>query len=328
MAATPTPVGSNDITAVVDRYLMDELTDVVYPGNLLTFRWNRAKKIIVDGGTTIETPLMYAKMPAGGWFSGYQTLNIVPSDTVRNIAFDWKFAYTPVTIDFTSLVKAGTARALYNIVAQKWKQAEMHLSDILGFGLWGGGGATPDPDAPDGLQAIRDTSNITSYGGVARSTLSALNPVLDTATSAFTLDFMEDFFMSATEGGRHPTIILSRKEQYARFIKKMFTYLNVGRADAGMDVGMADAGYLNAGYNGVPWAIDPHCFDGPSTSNSVIAALNEDYFDLVVSDQGDFLMEPFQRAIDQAAMVGKLFWSGNIVCKAPLRQAFATNISS
>jgi hypothetical protein len=328
MAATPTPVGSNDITAVVNRFLMDELTDVVYPGNLLMFRWNRAKKIIVDGGYQIETPLMYAKMPAGGWFSGYQTLNIVPSDTVRNLAFDWKFAYTPVTIDFTSLVKANTPRALYNIVAQKWKQAEMHLSDILGYGIWGGGGSSIDADAPDGLWAIRDTSNVTSYGGVARSTLTALTPQLDTSTSALTLDFCEDLFLAATEGGRHPTIVLSRKEQYGRFLKKMFTYLNTNRSDAGMDTGMADAGYLNAGFNGVPWAIDPHAFDGPNSSNSVIAMLNEDYFDLVVSDQGDFYMEPFQSAIDQAAMVGKLYWAGNLVCKAPLRQAFATNISS
>lgn len=325
-----TPVGANDVTAVVNRFLMGELTDTVYPGNALTFRWNRAKKIIVDGGYQIEAPLMYAKMPAGGWFNGYQTLNIAPSDTVKNLAFDWRFAYVPVVIDYTTLVKVNTPRALYNVVAQKWQQAEMHLSDLIGTGIWGDGVTVPD--SPDGLRVIVDDGTVNAtYGGNARSGFSAnnaLNATIDAATATLTLNALEDLFLNATEGGRHPTLICSRREQYGRFVKLLFNTLNIYRQDSGMDQGMADAGYLNAGFNGVPWVIDPHCFDGPNASNSAIVMLNEDYIDLVVSDQGDFYMEPFQTAIDQAAMVGKLFWAGNVVCKAPLRQAKMTNVAA
>jgi hypothetical protein len=39
-------------------------------------------------------------------------------------------------------------------------------------------------------------------------------------------------------------------------------------------------------------------------------------------------LEPFQTAIDQAAMVGKIFWAGNVRCTFPGRQLKMTNVSA
>ena len=332
-----TPVGANDVTAIVNRFLMDELTDVVYPSNTLTFRWNRMNKITQQGGYQIEAPLLYTKMSAGGWFSGYQTLTITPTDAVKNLAWDWKFAYVPIVVDWTTLVKVDNPRALYNYIAQRWQQGEMEIADILGFGLWGTAistdGTTP-PDAlnPDGLKTIIDNGTVNAtYAGNTRAgfnSTSALNAQIDSTSSTLTTNVLEDLWISCSDGARHPTVIFSRKEQYARYYKTQLQFTQWTVPAGGIDEVQATAGFSNLTFNQVPWIIDSHVFDGPSTANSAICMLNEDYLEVVVSENGDFYMEPFQTALNQAAMVGKLYWAGNVTCTAPYKQGKLTNISA
>lgn len=322
-----TPIGANDVTAIVNRYLIDTLVDVVYPSNPITYRLHKQKKVVVSGGTQIEVPLMFSRFAAGGWYQGYDALSMVPSNTVKNLAFDWKQAYVPVVVDNGTLMRTDSPDAIYNYISQKWMQAEIEMAEILGTALWSDG--IVDPKSPDGLKAIVDNGSVAAtYGGNLRSGFTALNSTIDSATSTLTLNSLIDLVNNASEGGRHPTVIVSRKEQWARYVKLNVALQQYFLGPSGADESMASAGFTTAVFSGIPWLVDSHVFDGPNASNSSIVALNEDYFQLVINKRADFRMEPFQKPVNQDVFASAIYWGGNLVCMAPGRQAKMTNISA
>ena len=102
-----TPIGVNTVTAISRRLILPKITDNIYLSNPLFFRWNRANKMLVKGGFQIEIPIMYAKMAAGGVYSGYQVLNVAPTDSIQNAALPWSQHFSAVTVDGRVLARNG-----------------------------------------------------------------------------------------------------------------------------------------------------------------------------------------------------------------------------
>jgi hypothetical protein len=301
-----TPLGTNVVNSIARRYIVPEITDNVYNSNPLFFRLNTANKKVVRGGTQIEAPLMYQRFAAGGPYSGLDLLDISPSDTVRNAAWDWKQYYVPVTVDGLTLIKTDSPESIADFIRLYFAQAEMEMSEHLGVGVFGDG--QTNTKSIDGIKAIVDDgSNVTTYGGLLRASYSWWRSTVDSSTATLTLTALQNLFGATSRGGRHPTLILSNQVNYNRYWNICTTKQSFYIQPVAMDEQLANAGFTNLLFNSVPWVVDSHC-DG------TIYMLNEDFISLCVSPRGDFYMEDFQTAINQDAMVAKLFWAGNIYC--------------
>lgn len=322
-----TPIGTNVVTSVARRFILPEVVDNVYGGNPVWFRLNAANKRIVQGGTQIEVPLMYARFATGGPYSGLEVLDVAPSDTVKNGAWDWKQYYVNVTVDGLTLIKTDSPESIANFIQLYFSQAEMEMAANLGTGLWTDG--TTNTKHIDGLKgAVDDSSILTTYAGLSRTTNTWWKSVRDNTTATLTLAALNSLFGNVSKGGRHPTIIASRIEQYNRY-----WVLNSGNQRfpaqaAGHDEQLASAGFTNQLFNNVPWVVDPNVFDGPNSSNSSIVMLNEDFLWIAVSPRADFYLEDFQTALTQDAMVAKLLWAGNLVNTNCQLHGKLTNISA
>lgn len=325
-----TPVGTNVVTSIARRYILPEVVDNVYLSNPVFFRLHKANKKIVRGGTQIEVPLMYSRFAAGGFYQGLDLLDVTPSDTVKNGAWDWKQAYVPVTVDGLTLIKTDSPDAIADFIRMYFAQAEMELCEVLADGLWSDG--TTDTKKIDGLEgAVDDSSVLTTYGGLSRTSNTWWQAQTDetayTGATTFSLTNMQSLFGNASEGGRHPTLIVSRQDQYNEYWGQLTGQQRFPVEPAGHDEQLAQAGFSNLLFNGVPWVVDSHVPDTTnSANNSQIYLLNEDYLFLGVSPRADFYMEEFQTAINQDAMVAKLFWAGNLVVTNCARQAKATDV--
>jgi len=317
-----TAVGTDVVTSIARRYILPEIIDNTYNSNPLFFRLNKANKKIVRGGYQIEVPLMYSRFAAGGFYQGYDQLNTSPSDTVKNGAWDWKQAYVPVTVDGLTLIKTDSPDAIADFIRMYFAQAEMELCEVLATGLWSDGSS----DQIDGMQLAVDSTGV--YGGLDRSANSWWAAVEDASTATMTLTALQTHFGNLTDGGRHPTIIVSGQAQYNRYWA-----LNTGgqrfpSEPAGHDVQLAQAGFSNLLFNGVPWCVDSHVPVDAATGDAPVYFLNEDYIWLATSPRADFYMEDFQTAINQDAMVAKLFWAGNLVVTNCSLQGKMTNINA
>lgn len=305
------PIGVDVVTSIARRWVLPEVVDNIYASNPVFFRVNQANKRIVRGGTHIEVPLMHQEFAAGGPYSGFDVLDTAPSDTVRNARYDWRQHFVPVTVDGLTLIKTDSPEAIANFIQLYFAQAEMQMSENLGFGLWSDGSAAKEID---GFETAVDDGTVTaSYAGLNRTTFSFWNSQVDSTTATLDKDSLQSMHGSTGTGGRHATLIASRQEQYNRYWS-----LNVGQQrypaqPMGHDEQLASAGFDNLLFNNTPWVVDSHVFDGPNTSNSAIVFLNEDFMYWAVSPRADFYLEDFQSPVNQDAMVSKLLWAGNLV---------------
>lgn len=314
-----TVIGTDALTSLSRTLVLPEITDVIYNSNVTFFRANNSWRVKRKGGLHVEIPWMYADFTNGGPFQGYQLFDLSPNDTVKNGALDWSYYYKPITIDLPSIVRANSPEAIADIVGVLFSQAAMSMADDLGTDLMGDGTGSNGPLV--GLKAAIDDGGVAAtYAGLTRASNTWLNSTDDSSTATLTLASLQSMFGNVKEGGRAPTLLASRAEQYNRYLALCQTVQRFVVNAGGADEQLASAGFTNALFNNVPWVDDTKVFDGPNTSNSAILFMNEDYIELEVLDGLDFVMEDFMRPPNQAAYTTQLMWGGQLVCKNPARQ--------
>ncbi len=317
-----TPIGTNLVNSLVDRWLMPTVVDNVYRSNTLLFRLYKANKKMIRGGTQFEIPIMYSDFVNGGFYSGYDVLDVAPNDTVFNAAWDWRQAYVPVTFDGLTLMKVESPRAVADVVKYQFGQAEMRMAEVLGTGLWSSGS---NAKSIDGIQlAVDDTTEGASatYGGISRTTFPFWKSQVDAATSATGLSALQQMFGKCSEGGRRPTVIVSPQANYNFYWALNTSAQTFPMEPAGRDVQLAAAGFSNLVFNGTPWLVDSHC------QTSHVYMLNEDYFILGVHPRADMWLEDFQVPVNQDAISAKLYWGGQLMCTNPSRNGKLTALTS
>lgn len=321
---TVTPIGTDVVTSIARRRIMPTVIDNTYRSNPLFFRLYAAKRI-VPGGTQIEVPAMYQELQTGGPYSGYEVLNVAPSDTVKNLAFGWKQHFVNVTVDGSTLIKVDSPESIANFLKLYFKQAQMQMAENLGVGIMSDGTNVKEIT---GLEAAVDDGGVAaSYGGLTRASNTWLNSQDDSTSAVLTLPVLQNLWSNVQEGAHTPTLILSRKEQYNRYWNLLQAGQNYPIQPTGSDELLGSAGFTNLLFNNVPWTIDSHVFDGPNSTNSAILMLNEEFIELIVSPRADMYLQDFQRPVNQDAMVALILWAGNLVVANTARQGKLTNIS-
>lgn len=317
-----TPLGTNELTAFVNRWIMPQVVDNVYNTNAFWFRLNASKKKLVQGGTQIEVPLMYSRFSSGGPYSGLDTIETTPQDTVKNLALNWKQHGVGIAFDGLTLAKADTPDAIVNMVNFKMMQMEMEMAENLAAGTWSDG--TTNVKDIDGLQAAINNSG--TYAGINRAANPWWNAQIDTSTT-MTMGVLQTVFGNATVGGRAPTIILSRQDNYNRFWNLNQISQTFPQQPGGYDEQLAAAGFHNQLFNGTPWVVDSHVPLG-TTTNSKVYFLNEDYLYWITNSRADFYLEPFQTPANQDAITSKLLWYGNLAVTNAARQSVMSSLTA
>lgn len=316
-----TAIGTNTVTSIARRYIMPKITDNIYQANVILYRLMKMQKKLIRGGTQIEVPLQYARFNTGGFYSGYDPFNTTPSDTIKNAAFDWKQAYVTWSVDGLTMLKVDSPESIANFLNLQQGQASSEMAEILAGGLQGDG--VSDPKSLDGLAGMVGTGSSignANYGGISRTANSWWNSSVQgiTGTQTMSNTNLMSAFTAAQVGGQHPTIILSRQDQWNRYWALNQTGNNsfqYARGQTGTDELMADAGFTGLLFNGVPWISDPHVGDGVvDANNSRVYMLNENVLAWAVAPRADFFLKPFVEPANQDAMVASLLWAGNLVC--------------
>jgi len=320
------PIGTDTVSSIARRYIVPQITDNIYKSNPLFFRLTQANKKMISGGYQIEVPVLFQRFNTGGTYSGFDLLDVAPQDTVKNAVFDWAQYYVTVAIDGRTLLKVDSPDAIANIIQLQFRQAQMEMAENLATGIYSTGS---DAKGIVGLgAAVDDATAAASYAGITRSSNTWWKAVRDASTSTLTMAALNSNLMAATYGGKSPTLIASRYEQYNRYYALAQAYQRFVVPTGGADDQLGSAGFTNLLFNNIPWVVDSHVGDGPNSSNSNIYMLNEEFIDLGVTPRADFELEDFQTPPNQDAMVAKLLWAGQLLVSNCRTHAVLSNISA
>jgi hypothetical protein len=312
------------ISSISRRILREEATDVYYLGSPWTWRLWAKNKIVRRGGLHIESRFIYQPWSTGGAFYGPEVLNVEPSDPEISGAWDWKEYYTSVTIDQRSLIRADSEYAVANYVIEQCEIAKMDLRDKLAYGVWSDGSNFKQFD---GMYEIIDNGTISStYGGLSRSSYPFLDAQLDTSTTTLNLGALNSLFDLASKGARSPKLIVSSRANLTRFENLLQAQVQYTQPTAVIDQTFASGGFSGGWYRNQPWLVDEHI--NPTGTEGVLFMINDDYFELVINQNGDFVVHPFQQPTNQFVITSLVYVAGNIICTNPQVQAKMTALTA
>ncbi len=315
----------NQIDAITTNKFLRKLTDNVYFKHQFLRRLTRPGQLrLKDGGVKIQVPIISSKPGSGGYFEGFDTLNITPTDDITAATFDWKQLVEPIHISRKEMLQNSGDSQKLSLVASKMEVAENQIRRNLTLGLFSDGTAATGALTTKqitGLQATLNQTSATTYGGISEDDLSDWVGVSKGASGVnrpLTLNLLQQTWQAASDGAEKTTVLTMRGNIYDQL---WALYQPHQRLQS--DKEMAALGFKNIPvFNGAPIIIDENM------KANTIYLLNEDFLFLCVHRQENLRIETINGLETSNSMLKKIFWMGELVTSQRRRQAELADIEA
>ena len=314
-------MASPNLTELVTTTLRDrqgELADNVSKSNALLSRVSSRGNIdLVSGGRTIVRELEYAENSTFMYYSGYETLNISPSDVFSAAEYAWKQA--AVNVSWSGLENriqnAGDAASI-KLVASRIKNAERTMANQISIGIYSDGTGTAGKQIT-GLQSqVADAPTTGIVGGINRQNFAFWQnqevTITSTDNTSELASDMRTLWSACSRGSDRPDLIVAGATLYDLFWADMQSIQRVTSATSG------NKGYTELEFRGIPVILD----GGQSTGSAIdwggglsatrLYMLNTNYIYWSVHSNTNMVPMDEKMAVNQDATVVPLLWAGNL----------------
>lgn len=290
----------------------DQLTDNVFNARPLTNHlMDRGRIRMVDGGTKIVEPLIYAENSTVASYSGYDTLSLTAQEGITAAEFDWKQYAVSIAISGIEEAKNNGEQAIINLLEAKVMQAEESMKEGFNAMFFGDGTGNSGKDWL-GLAAIVDSAG--TVGGINRATAGNefWRSYEEGTAGALTTADMTTAYNTVSVGNDHPDMVLTTQtlfEKYESLLTPQLRYT---------DTKTADSGFQNLLFKAAPVVYDVDCQAG------VMYFINSKYLTLVGHSGKWFQQTEFVRPENMDARYALIFCYGNLTVRNAKKQGKLT----
>lgn len=310
------------------------LQDNVSRNNALLARLNRKGRIkTFSGGRTIVQELNYANNTTFTWYSGYQTININPSQVFTAAEFPIRQAALAVSISGLEELQNSGEEAIIDLLESRVENGEQTFMNGLSNGVYGDGSVSGSIGGLQLLVAASPTSG--TVGGIDRSqwaffrnlVYSALTNGGVATSPANIIAYMDSLWVQLVRGRDKPDLIVADNNMYRYYMQAMQAIQRIQTDGSAPD--LAEAGYsslkymdsdvvLDGGYQGL--STDPLPPELSSSTSAVggvptsfMYFLNTNYIHWRPHANRNMVpLDPDRFSVNQDAMVRLLGWAGNM----------------
>ena len=336
----------SEIVTTTLRNRTGVLQDNVSRNNALLTRMNKKGRIkTFSGGRTIVQELNYANNTTFVWYSGYQTININPSQVFSAAEFPIRQAALAVSISGLEELQNSGEEAIIDLLEGRVENGEQTFMNGLSQGIYGDGSVT---GSINGLQLLVAASPATgTVGGIDRSqwpfwrnkVFDALTDGGGAANAANILQYMDSIWVQLVRGRDYPDLIVADNNMYRFYLQALQAIQRIsidGGAPDLAESGFMSLKYLNSdvvldgGYQGQ--SDDPIPFQTSSGTTAVggvptgfMYFLNTNYIHFRPHAQRNMVpLDPDRFSVNQDAMVRILGWAGNMTISNCFLQGLIT----
>ena len=333
----------SEIVTTTLRSRTGELADNMSRNNALLARLSRRGKIkTFSGGRTIVQELNYANNQTFQWYSGYQVLNIAPSQTFTAAEYPIRQSAVAVSISGLEELQNSGEEAIIDLLESRIENAEDTFMNGMSQGIYGDGTVT---GSVGGLQLLVASSPSTgTVGGIDRATWtfwqnqsysSATNGGA-AATAANIQNYMDSLWVTLVRGRDSPDLIVADNNYYKLYWQSLQAIQRIATENGEGEFGAlgfqtlkyntADV-VLDGGFQG--FSTDP--FPGEtSTGNGLGGAptntmymLNTKYIHWRPHARRNMVpLDPDRFSVNQDAMVKLMGWAGNMTLSNAFLQGY------
>lgn len=323
--------GLSEIITTTLRNRTGQLADNVSENNALLYRLRKRGNVkSVSGGRTIIQELEYAENGTFKRYSGYETLDISPSDVLTSAEFNYAQAAVAVSISGLEQLQNSGQEALIDLLESRIKNAEKTLVNNIAADCYSDGTADGGKQI-GGLQLLVDkTPSTGTVGGIDASTTDGAfwrNIAYDggsTATSTNIQSYMNALALQLVRNTDRTDLIVADSNYYGKYLASLQTIQRISDTD------MAGAGFTSLKYYGHGGAADV-VLDGGyggACPASTMYFLNTNYIFFRPHKDRNFTPIGDERfATNQDAMVKLIGFAGNMTVSNRRLQGVMANIS-
>ena len=300
------------------------LADNVTENNAILRRLKEKGKMrSVTGGTSIYQELEYAENSTYKRYSGYETLDISPSDVFSAAEFNWKQAAVAVTMSGLEMLQNSGKERVIDLMESRINNAERTMMNNISADMYSDGTADGGKQI-GGLQSlISDDPTSGSVGGIDRSTYSFWRSQMfdatttggAAATAANIQGYMNTMWLNTSRGTDHTDLILADNAYFNLYWQSLQAIQRITSESQG------EAGFMTLKYMGADVIYDGG-YNGACPANHMYF-LNTDYIHFRPHADRNFTpLDPDRFATNQDAVVKLIGFAGNMT----LSNAFVQGI--
>lgn len=305
--------GLSEIVTTTLRNRSGVIADNMSKNNALLNRLSKRGKIKpLSGGRTIVRELSYSENATFQYYSGYETLNISPSDVISAAEFDWKQASVAVSISGLEQAQNSGPDAILDLLESRIEVAEKTMQNNLSVGMYSDGTGSSGKQI-GGLQLlVADTVSSGTVGGINQGTYSfwrnqtyQFTTEISSAASAANMQrAMNTMWLRTLRGADKVDLILADTNYYQFYWSSLQSIQRITSSEMG-EAGFTSLKFMNAD------VVADGGIGGGCPSNHMYF-LNTDY--IYWQPHRDRNMVPLGsiRSINQDATVELIVFMGNM----------------
>lgn len=293
-----------------------KIADAVSKGNSLYRQlYKKGKVTMLDGGTEIVRPVDYDENGTYQRYSGYDTLNISPSDVLGAANYAWKNAAINVSASGTEIRNNAGKNQIINLVEARVKNALRTFANRMSEDMYSDGTA---PNQINGLQLLVADTGTGTVGGINSSldtwwkniVQSAASPLQGGGTVTMgksTIQTqMNNLWLELIRAADKPDIIVMSNDYY-NFYEESLSDLKRYSDDDEAQGGIISLRYKEAKVYA----------DGGSKGGGIPTAhayfLNTDYIEMCVHRDANITRLDDKVSVHQDAVVIPHIWQGAMI---------------
>lgn len=302
----------SEIVTTTIRNRSRKLADNVSNNNALLMRLKeRGNMRPVSGGEKIIQELEYAENSTYKRYSGYEVLNISPSDVLTGAEFEWKQVAVAVSISGLEQLKNSGKEKMIDLLEARIKNAERTFMNNMSTDIYSDGTADGGKQI-GGLQLLVADAGTGTVGGINSSTYTfwqnnfydfSAETVTPSASTIQTA--MNTLYLETSRGADKVDLIVADNTYFRYYWESLqanqrFTNEKLGAA-----------GFDNLKFMGADVVFDGG--QGGACPSSHMYFLNTNYIHYRPHrDRNIVPLDPDRFAVNQDAMVKLIGWAGNM----------------
>lgn len=307
---------SSTLTEIVTTTLRNRtgvLADNVTKNNALLNRLKKKGKVkMVNGGRTIVQELEYAENGTYRRYSGYEILNIAPSDVFTGAEYNYAQSAVAVSISGLEMIQNSGEEAIIDLLEGRIANAEKTMANNTSLDCYSAGTADGGRQI-GGLQLLVAITNTNTVGGINAGTYTfwqntAFSGLTNggAATSAGNiLDYMNRVWVQQVRGADAPDLLVADNNYWRFYLESLQSIQRIASDEE------ASAGFQSLKYMTADVILDGGVGGGAPTNTMYF--LNSDY--IYFRPAAGRFFEPLgdeRFAVNQDAMVKLIGFAGNM----------------
>lgn len=320
MALTNPSTTLTEIVTTTLRNRTGQLADNITKNNALLFRLKQKGKVKpVSGGRTIVQEIEYAENGTYKRYSGYEQLNISPSDVFTGAEYNYAQVAVAISISGLEMLQNSGEEAILDLLESRIANGEKTITNNVALDCYSNGTADGGRQI-GGLQLLVSTTPSSGVvGGIDPSTtagafwqniaFSAATTGGAAATAANIQSYMNRVYVQLVRGADRPDLIVADNNYWRLYLESLQAIQRIS------DSKMAEAGFDTLKYMNSDVVLDGGYGGGAPTNTMYF--LDTDY--LYFRPHADRFFTPLgddRFAVNQDAMVKLIGFAGNMTVSA------------